>query len=220
MPELRISLLGGLEIAGDPATGPSLTRKARGMLAYLALQPQLTQSREKLAALFWGGTADAQARTSLRQTLSRLRKTVGSADGPRLLTEGDQISLDPDGIVLDVRQFETLVARATTDSLEQAMALYKGDLLDGFSLKEEAFEEWVAAERARLRIRATEALERLVAEYRKAQDLGRCLQAALRLLALDPLREDIHRDVMQIHAAQGRLSLAMKQYDTCRRPLA
>jgi TolB-like protein len=216
MPELKISLLGGLEIAGDPATSPSLTRKARGMLAYLALQPQQTQSREKLAALFWGGTADTQARTSLRQTLSCLRRAAAAANSARLVTEGDQVALDPSGVVLDVRQFEALLAQATTDSLEQAMKLYKGDLLDGFSLKEEAFEEWVAAERARLRIRATEALEKLVAEYRKAQDLGRCLQAAVRLLMLDPLREDIHRDVMRIHAAQGRLSSAMKQYDTCR----
>jgi TolB-like protein len=216
MPELKISLLGGLEIAGDPATTTPLTRKARGMLAYLALHPQQAQSREKLAALFWGGTADTQARTSLRQTLSCLRRTVAAANSARLVTDGDQVALDPSGVVLDVRQFEALLAQATTDSLEQAMALYRGDLLDGFSLKEEAFEEWVAAERARLRVRATEALERLVAEYRKAQDLGRCLQAAVRLLMLDPLREDIHRDVMHIHAAQGRLSSAMKQYEICR----
>jgi DNA-binding SARP family transcriptional activator len=111
MPELKISLLGGLEIAGDPAMGSPLTRKARGMLAYLALQPQQAQSREKLAALFWGGTADTQARTSLRQTLSCLRRAVASANRARLLTEGDQVALDPDGVELDVRQFEALLGK-------------------------------------------------------------------------------------------------------------
>jgi TolB-like protein len=56
----------------------------------------------------------------------------------------------------------------------------------------------------------------LVADYRKAQDLGRCLRAAVRLLRLDPLREDIHRELMRVHAAQGHLSSAVKQYDICR----
>jgi TolB-like protein/DNA-binding SARP family transcriptional activator len=186
------------------------------MLAYLALHPRQAQSREKLAAMFWGGTAESDARTNLRQTLSSLRRALAGGNGARLLTESDHVALDPKGLVLDVMQFEELVGQATTDSLEQALALYKGDLLDGFSLKEEAFEEWVAAERVRLRMRAIEALERLVADYRKAQDLGRCLQAAVRLLMLDPLREDIHREVMRVHAAQGRLSSAVKQYEICR----
>src|SRR5262249_36548387 len=148
------SLLGGLEIAGYTEAGRRLTRKARGMLAYLALHPQQLQSRERLAALFWGRAADSQARTNLRQTLSGLRKALASINGAHLLTKGDQVLLNPNGLVLDVTRFEELIAQSTPQDLEQALALYKGDLLDGFSLNEEPFEEWVRSERERLRARA------------------------------------------------------------------
>ena len=109
MPELRLSLLGGLEIAGNTAAGRQLTRKARGMLAYLALHPRQPQSRERLVALFWGRAANSQARTNLRQTLSSLRKALASINGAHLLTKSDQVSLDPNGLVLDVTRFEELI---------------------------------------------------------------------------------------------------------------
>ena len=216
MHDLELSLLGGLEVTSDAVAGAPLARKARGLLAYLALHPRQAQSREKLAALFWSGIPEAQARMNLRQALSGLRKALSSADGVHLLTAGDHISLDLNGLAIDVERFEALVEQSTTDSLEQALALYRGDLLDGFSLKEEAFEEWIVAERVRLRLRAIDALEKLIADYRAKQDHARWLRAAVRLLTLDPLREDIHREIIRIHAAQGHLSSAVKQYETCR----
>ena len=94
MPDAKLSLLGGLDIAGDASDGRLLTRKARGMLAYLALHPRQPQSREKLAAMFWGGTAETQARTNLRQALSSLRKALTSLDGAHLRTESDHVALD------------------------------------------------------------------------------------------------------------------------------
>lgn len=215
MPELHLSLLGGLEI-GAEAAGPPLARKARAMLAYLAMHAGQPQSREKLAALFWGRNGDSQARTNLRQALSALRRALPSGNGAHLVTTGDRVALDLDGSGLDVARFEALAAGTQPEQLEQAAALYRGDLLDGFSLREEAFEEWAGAERERLRLVAVGALERLIAHYCDAQQFGRCAQAALRLLALDPLREDIHRALMRAYAAQSRVGLALKQYETCR----
>jgi DNA-binding SARP family transcriptional activator len=51
----HLSLFGGFEVAGDAAAQPAWTRKARAMVAYLALQSGHSQSREKLAGLLWGG---------------------------------------------------------------------------------------------------------------------------------------------------------------------
>src|SRR5262249_10355236 len=150
---------------------------------------------------------------NLRQTLSGLRKALASINGAHLLTKGDQVLLNPNGLVLDVTRFEELIAQSTPQDQEQALALYKGDTLDGFSLNEEPFEEWVRSERERLRARAVAALETLVSHYFDAQDFTRCVQTATRLLALDPLREDIHRALMRAYAAQGRLSLSLKQYE-------
>ncbi len=217
MARLRIVLLGGLEIAAsDAAVGASLTRKAKALVAFLALQGARGQSREKLAELLWGDSAEEQARTNLRQTLSSIRKALNRDGTDYLVTDGDRISLANQDIDLDVALFERLVAEATPDTLNHAARLYKGDLFDGFSLKEDSFEAWARAERERLRHLATDALTRLIAHCEEAGDTGRCIETAARLLALDPLREAAHRILMRAYAAQGRQASALKQFDSCR----
>ena len=147
MQKLRLTLLGGLEITGSYQAGAHLmSRKAKALLAYLALQQGRTQSREKLAALLWHGSSEEKARTNLRQTLSSIRKALNCDDASLLVTESDQVSLNNENIRLDVVTFEQLVAAATPAALKKADALYRGDLLDGFSLKEDSFEVWVRAE--------------------------------------------------------------------------
>ena len=209
----HLSLLGGFEIGGAMPPGAAFTRKARAMVAYLALQPGRLQSREKLAALLWGGNGEAQARTSLRQALAGARQAI------TIETEGDAVSLDLDGIDFDVARFEALAAGETPDVLEQAVSLYRGDLLDGFSLKEEPFEDWLRVERERLRGLAVRALEKLISHAEAAENMAGAVTAALHLLSLEPLREDIHRVLMHAYAAQGRFNLALKQYEICRAAL-
>ena len=74
------------------------------------------------------------------------------------------------------------------------MALYQGDLLEGFRLTEEPFEDWLRVERARLRERAVDVLTRLLALQSTAGETERAVQTAARLLALDPVQESVHRD--------------------------
>ncbi|HEX6120965.1 MAG TPA: BTAD domain-containing putative transcriptional regulator [Dongiaceae bacterium] len=212
----HLSLFGGFEVDGDAAGQAVLTRKARAMVAYLALQSGRSQSREKLAALLWGGNGELQARTNLRQALSVIRKAIPSSNGGRFATEGDSVVLNLDDVDFDVAQFQQLVAGSSPEQLERAVALYRGDLLDGFSLGEEPFEDWLRVERERLRAIAIAALEKLVLHYLAVDDFARCTQAATRLLALEPLREDIHRALMQAYAAQDRINHALKQYELCR----
>lgn len=219
MSDRKVLLLGGFEVAGEAPGRPALTRKGRAMLAYLAMNSGHAQSRDKLAALLWGGNGNSQARTNLRQTLSTLRKAMAFTDGQLLTNAGDDIILNPDELSVDAARFEKLAASEAPEDLEQAIALYKGDLLDGFSLKEDAFEEWLRAERERLRALAIGALDKLIAHYRAAGDVAHCAQAAARLLCLDPLREDVHRTLMWAYAAQDRLGLALKQYEICRKVL-
>ena len=220
MAELQVILFGGLEIAGgDAAAGARLTRKAKALIAYLALQGSRGQSREKLADLLWGNSAEEQTRANLRQTLSSIRKALsGGADC--LATKGDQISLAGPGIELDVSAFERFAEEATPAALGHAAQLYKGDLLDGFSLKEDSFEAWVRVERERLRHRACEVLAKLVSYRDGVGDTDRCVEVAARLLQLDPLRESAHRILMRSYAAQGRQASALKQFEICRDVLA
>ncbi|TJX41666.1 MAG: alpha/beta hydrolase, partial [Mesorhizobium sp.] len=126
------------------------------------------------------------------------------------------MALHLDDFDFDVARFEALATSGSIEDLEQALVVYRGDLLDGHGLKEEPFEDWLRVERERLRMMAVAALDRLVTQYGTANDFASCARAAARLLAMEPLREDIHRALMRSFAARGRINLALKQYELCR----
>src|SRR5262249_60391992 len=115
----------------------------------------------------------------------------------------------------DVPHFERLVAQGAAEGLAEAASLYRGELLEGFSVNEDPFETWLRAERQRLRDVAVEGLARLLAAQEARGSLDRATQAAVRLLALDPSREEIHRRLMRLYARQGRRGAALRQYQIC-----
>jgi DNA-binding SARP family transcriptional activator len=152
MTRLRLSLLGVFEVRLEPGSPLTFrTQKAQALLAYLALPLGQAHRRDKLAALLWEGMRDEQARTSLRQALYDLRKHLGSAAPAALRAEGETVALDPAAIDLDVATFARLVGEGTPEALERAALLYRGDLLEGFSVNEEPFDGWLMEERERLR---------------------------------------------------------------------
>jgi DNA-binding SARP family transcriptional activator len=215
MRSLRIQLLGGFAVHVDGEGPFSLSaRKARALLAYLALPPGRAHSREKLTSLLWGDTPDGQARQAFRQTLSRLRRALGEA-GSTLVDVGDTVALSADRVTIDAVQFEAAATSGERASLEQAAALYRGDLLEGLDVEEAPFDEWRLVERERLRELALETLARLLREQTRAEEVAPAIQTALRLLALDPLQEAVHRALMQLLLGQGRRAAALQQYQAC-----
>jgi DNA-binding SARP family transcriptional activator len=216
MPALRLTLLGGFDLG--PENGPAISlprKKAQALLAYLALHPEEAQPRDKLAALLWGELSDERARHGLRQCLVDLRKALSRLAPSALAIEPDSVRLDPDGLEIDVAAFERLVRDGALASLERATSLYRGDLLEGLGVKEPALEEWLLAERERLRELAVTALARLLAHQARSQAAEPAVQTALRLLALDPLQEAVHRTLMRLYAGQGRRGGALRQYQVC-----
>ena len=215
MGRLAVNVLGGFQASldsGAPCTLP--TKKARALLAYLALAPGRVCPRPALASLLWGERGDAQALKSLRQTVYTLRRAVEKIDPSVLLLEGG-IAANPAALDVDAIRFERLVKEGTPLALERVAALYRGDLLQGFTLDEAAFEEWLVAERQRLRELAIDALARLLAHQAATSATEAGIQTAVRLLALDPLQEHAHRALMRLYARQGRRSAALRQYQVC-----
>src|SRR6185503_5259714 len=204
MARLTLSLLGGFQARLDHGPPLALPTKAQALLAFLALRSGQAQPRGKLGALLWGGTSDEQARSNLRHTLFTIRKAVGVTPPPPLISEGQLVTFSPASVDVDVAQFEALVRDGRPEALERAAALYQGDLLDGLGVSEPPFEEWLLTERERLRELALEALARLLVHERKAGLTQQAIQTATRLLALDPLQEAVHRDLMRLYARQGR----------------
>src|SRR4051794_17055192 len=192
---LRLKLLGGLELrAGSGEAIPLTARKPALLLAYLALRPGRPQGRDRLTGLFWSESGEAQARASLRQALAVLRQQLGPHRALILASDGETLALAPDGLATDVTELESCLASGDRDGLERAVALYEGDLLDGFQApREPLLEEWLIAERQRLRERALAAMAALLPAAEAAGPPEAAVRLGLRILALDPLQEAAHR---------------------------
>ena len=188
MPLLQFRLLGGCEIRWD--SGPSIKisiRKAQALLAYLAVQSGKTTSRETLANLLWSDRGDKQAYGSLRQTLTVLRKALEPVEPSPLIVEKDDIYLDLSTIDVDAFAFTQLHTNGNDLELETAAALYRGDLLEGFTLPDPVFDEWLEGARREYRqagIRVLAQLLKLKTTKEAHEDAILCAQ---RLLNLDPL---------------------------------
>jgi len=201
MAQLHLTLFGGFDARLEPGGPVVLPRKkAQALVAYLALRPGSRQPRDKLIALLWGDCGDDEARHNLRQTIMVLRRSLGSTATPLLLAEGETLAVNAAAASVDVPRFESLVLDGNPEALRRASELYLGDLLEGLTVKEAAFEEWLRAERARLREQARAGLTRLLDHEATTGDGEQAIQTAVRLLAFDPLQESVHRTLIRLHA--------------------
>jgi len=230
MTRLAITLLGTFQATLDDAPLHEFeSDKARAFLAYLAVEADQPHRREALAALLWPDTGDSTARANLRRVLSNVRRIIGDRDSdtPFLLVTRQSIQFDQEReLWLDVAEFTRGVAGEPGRSpaiheLEQAVDLYKGPFLAGFSLPDSTpFEEWMRLTAEALQQHATAALHRLARHYEGEGDYTAALPHARRLLELDPFAEAAHRQMMRLLALSGQRSEALAQYDACRQLLA
>lgn len=218
MPEFEIRLLGGFRLfSGNQPVTELVSSRARSLLAHLLLHRNAPQPRKHIAFLFWPDSSEEQARTNLRRELHQLRKTLPQAES-FLEVDKQTLMWRNDGRYwLDVAQFEAeLEASSTADgaaervnALTRAVDLYLGDLLP------EIYDDWVEAERERLRALYDEALEKLVAELEVTRRYPEALGYGSRLLQHDPLRESSYRTLMRLHALNRDLTGVSATYRQC-----
>jgi DNA-binding SARP family transcriptional activator/predicted ATPase len=188
--------------------------------------------REVLAGLLWPDWPDREALANLRYALSDLRQVIGdrSAQPPYLLIARDSLQFNTaSDFSLDVRAFLDLTEPTLSPDkdpqdlspLEEAVALYHGSFLEGFSLPDASpFEEWALLTRERLARQMSSALHRLGAAYGQRGQYQQAQSSARRQLGLDPWDEVAHQQLMRALARTGQRSAALAQYETCRRLLA
>jgi DNA-binding SARP family transcriptional activator len=215
MPVLNLELLGDFRLRSEAGALLGISaKKSQAMLAYLGVKPAQLVSRDKMASLLWSSTAPEQARQSLRQTLSTLRKELAAISPKKvLIEEGDFLSLDASLIRVDVVEFESLVAAGTPEALDPATRLYAGDFLDGFQLDEEKFDQWVIAERDRLHRLSLRAHAQLADIFARSDSVDEAIAVAQRSLRIDPLQEPMHRTLMRLYVKSGDLANALQEYD-------
>jgi DNA-binding SARP family transcriptional activator len=212
---LEIKLLGGFRLSNVNYDG--LPKKARALMAYLAMNRGRAIPRDQLADLLWSDSGPEQGRHSLRQSLAALRRLLGSGRRDLIATIGSDVLLAAsDAVIVDACRFETLALSAELADLSTANDLYRSEFLADLDVPSEPFMEWVGQERARLEAMACAMLHRLATARSNAGQQEAAINAAQRLIALDPLREDGHRLLMQFFADVGRRAEAIRQFATCR----
>lgn len=219
--KIRVRLLGGFEVwSGDQQVSGFESQKVRALLAYLACHRRRSFSRDRLAGLLWPERETDSARHALRQSLYNLRSRLPEGEAI-LSTSHSEIGIHPKAdIWVDVEEFEEAVRKGTereaTDpqQLSAAAQLYRGELLAGFFVKEcPSFEDWLVAEQVRLRDSAIEALRKLIDSYRRRGEYRFGAHYARRLVTIEPLSEEAHRELMRLWALSGQRSRALAQYE-------
>lgn len=195
------------------------TRKAIALLSYLAIERSAT--RDMIATMFWYESSPERARATLRRTLSSLKSGVGA----------DTIDADRNQIILtaahvDAQQFDTELEATTKHHhdpsdvcsqcvrhLETATVLYRGDFLEGFSIRDAPdFEDWVRNVAESYRLKAGEAFNRLAMARASVGNYPGAIAAANRWIDLDELHEPAHRLLMLLNAWAGDRPGAMEAY--------
>ena len=230
MAHLSLSLLGSFKVTldGQPITDFK-SIKVRALLAYLAVEADRPHRREVLAGLLWPDWPNRDALSNLRYALSNLRRVIGDRDAvpPFLLITRDTLQFNTaSDYWLDVTAFTEMAEAdsahpSATEQLQQAVALYQGSFLEGFSVGDSpAFEEWALLARERLARQVSSALHYLASAFEQRGEYEQAQSFAWRQIELEPYDEAAHQRLMRTLALGGQRSAALAQYETCRRRLA
>ena len=197
--------------------------KAERLLSYLALHPRAGVRRASLVELIWPDTPVPLANQCLNTLMHSLKAQLadGLAGQPPVVHLQNHYALNlHGGVSVDVLEFESalstghrLLSEGSTEraieAYDRAVALYGGDLAIGSDIAE-------LLERERLRVACLTTLARLADAHFELANYEQALDNALRLLSVDPCREDAHRMVMRTHVRLGSRAQALRQYGLCR----
>ena len=197
-----------VQVDGRPAPAELLWRKNLALLVYLARSPRRTRSREHLMGLLWGDRPASSARHSLREAIRAIRGACGEE---ALSAEGDNLTLREGLVRLDIEQLEDACRRG---AWREATALAEGDFLEGFGVGDAAaFEDWLAAERQRVRAQLVGALVHEAADLSRHGDPRGAAAQARRALMLEPLSAAATGALMTACALAGERAEALMVFD-------
>jgi len=218
--KLQLLLLGHFECLLPSGERILLSmRKAEVLLAYLALAPGIRHPRERLINLLWSDRGEEQARNSLRQCLSAIKKSLGDVADLVIQVDRTTVCLKPEMIDIDALEFERLATIAEFESLSDAAALYRGEFLEGISIRDAASQEWLDSERSRFKRQHIEILINLGHTLLASHDHSGATRTAERLVAEDALGESGWRLLMRAYSENGDRSHALQAFKRCQQAL-
>ena len=207
-PALALRLLGSLTISRDSHVLPlPASRKARALIAYLALNPR-PLARTQLSELLWDLPNDP--RGELRWCLSKIRSVLDEPERKRVEAGNDRIRLDlsdcfVDAIEIDRARQRQKVGGAAPDAdqLRALVSLFCGDFLEGLEVARSAqFSGWLLAQRRHWRACHVALLEQLVASLEAGSDESR--EYLEKWLGLAPFDRRVHELLLTGFALRGQ----------------
>jgi predicted ATPase/DNA-binding SARP family transcriptional activator/Tfp pilus assembly protein PilF len=213
-PILRCRFFGPLAIELNGWPLPRVfTRKDEWLLVLLALHRGNAVERRWLAGQLWPDSTESTALLNLRKRLWELRKALGAESRRLVIATESTLGLDLTDCFVDVLEFDRLIQRGDEASLEQAVALYRGPLL------EDCYEDWIHRERERRHHVFVLALETLGRRAFEARDWIRAERHLRLLVTIEPFRESACRLLMQVMAGRGDAPSAIAVYRDLQRRL-
>lgn len=217
----KLRLMGDFRLIG--ARGETIaiaSRRARGLLAYLALAPEHTASRERLSGLLWSDRSETQARASLRQCLLELRDAMSAAGLDFVDRRRDEIGLRAEDFLCDVDDLKAVIDTAPPLAFAAALtSLGSESLLRDLEIPG-LFRDWLDQARGQLdRVLAqavSHGIERLEAE-RDWRGVAALTEAYLHR---DPLDEAVVAAAMRSDIALGATATAYRRFQTLQAALA
>lgn len=205
------------EDIGSSARPIAVQAKRLALVAYMALAGSgRRRRRDTIVALFWPDLDDEHARAALRQALAYLRRTIGAT---AVLTRGEEeVAIAPEAVRCDAVLFDDAIAAGR---LEEAMALYRGDFLDGLFVSDASpeLEQWIDAERTRLRHSAATCARSLAESSRRRGDGASAADWGRRAVALAPTDEGTLRWLITLFDSIGNRAGAVEAYERFARRL-
>lgn len=185
--------------------------KRLGLLAYLVLaRPRGFQRRDELLPLFWPERGQTSARNALSNMLYHIRQELGH---DLVVNRGaEEIGIQRDALSCDVLAFEEALDRG---DCEAALALYRGDLLQGFHVPDAApeFDQWLDRERDRLRLRAAEGAWACAERAEAACDKPAARSWAKKAAGFTPFSDDAHARLIALLKRIGDRAEARVEYE-------
>jgi DNA-binding SARP family transcriptional activator/TolB-like protein len=191
--------------------------KRLALLAYLAVAaPEGFVRRDTLLALFWPESSDERARGAFRQAVLYLRRSLG--EGVLVNRAEDELGIADGTIRCDAADFRAVLKAGDHTA---ALALYRGDLLDGlFVADAPEFEAWLGLERSAFRAQAASSAWALAEAAVAARDGAAAVEWARRGVELAPLDESGVRRRIALLASTGDRAGAVAAYEAFARRLA
>ena len=212
-PGLKISFFNGFKICTTDEEREIKLRspKTEELFAFIAYRG--TTSREEIVDTLWEGFDFDKALKNINSNIYYIRKALSVYGLEDCIKTGKkEIGIEKDRVACDLFEFEKLIKESKKTGIkdaglcEKAVELYSGGFLNGKGY------EWALEKARNLEKGYMELLEEAARFYVESEQPQRALAKFYKILEADPLREDVHYQIILLYMGLEKKSEARQQY--------